>query len=132
MHGFLLQDWTTIRVTGTNGPVVQAEHGWLDLEGFSDVFFWLEISNVVSIGAIVPILVYETSPLPDDSYFAAIGIEPFLAASATPIISKVPSTAAVPLDAWVRWKLLFPGSPVAEWGGTFRIHCAANPITVNP
>jgi hypothetical protein len=62
MHTFTLQDWTCIRGAET---VTQAEPEWLDLEGYQDVFFWLQASSANG----TPTITFQTSPTLDDSLF---------------------------------------------------------------
>jgi hypothetical protein len=131
VEGFLLQDWTSIRVSGASATVTQSEIGWLDLDGYRDLVMWLEVRNVAVGGGTSVVLDFETSPVPDDNFFATMASET-LAASGSPVITKILATAATPLDVWVRWKLRATGSPASEWGATFRIHCSANPTKVPP
>lgn len=124
MFSGLMQDWTTMDGAGTAASV-QARADWLDLAMFADVVFWLEVRAVSNPGAGNVTLTYETSPSSDDSLFQPLGAVT-LAASSTPVITKVQlsSNPAVPLARFVRWKLA--GTAAGNWSVTFRIFAMAN------
>jgi hypothetical protein len=126
---FLLQDWTSILVTGATPVVVQSEEKWLDLDGYRDLVMWLEVKSVTQSGYVV--LDYQTSPVPDENYFVTMWSET-LAASSTPAVKTILSTATTPLEVWLRWKLRVSGIPPSDWGACFRIHCAVNGKALEP
>ena len=127
MFGVMLQDWTTVHVTGTAGTVKQSEPTWVDVGDYRDIVLWLETRGVL-IPALQSVqLYYETSPTKDDGLFSTLASQASLAAN-TRYIDKVleASNPSVPLSKWVRWRLAVTGSPSTEWGATFRIHCSLN------
>ena len=127
MDGILVQDWTTIRVTGATSTVIQAEENWVDIDSYGDLVFWLEVSNLLLGGGTAVQLAYETLPSKDESLVRSLSTFS-LSAAATPHITKVLDGIATELPAaWLRWKLSALGSPSGEWGATFRIHCAGLP-----
>lgn len=119
MKSIVLQDWTTVRGSGTT-PVIQTSDLWLDLAAYGDVIFWLDVREVTNPGAGSVTLTYETAPLKDEILF-----QPMLTVSnvsvGAPTISKVllASNPAVPLARFVRWKLV--GSTAGTWDVTFRV-----------
>jgi len=123
MHTYVLQEWTTIRGSGSAGAgqtIVQNQTDWLDLSPFQDVFFWIAVSEVT--GAVT--LTFETAPTVDDTLFQAITTASTLTASATPTVVKMPMlSATVPISRYLRWKLIGPAS---TWDATFRVLVAAN------
>jgi hypothetical protein len=124
MQCFVLQDWITIRGASQASPVAipQAEQGWLDLTPFQDVFFWLEVRQVLGS---TPTITFETSPTADETLFRPIVGAVTVQAGPNPVIVKAPmSTALVPVARFVRWKLLGPVSTL--WDVTFRVVIAAN------
>ena len=124
MFSGLMQDWTTMDGAGTAASV-QARADWLDMAMFGDIVFWLEVRAVSNPGAGTIALAYETSPTSDDSLFQPLATVT-LAASATPVVTKVQlsSNPAVPLARFVRWKLV--GTAAGNWSVTFRIFAMAN------
>ncbi len=135
MYGFLLQDWITIRGTGTSGlVVVQSEANWVSLQPYQDIVFWLEVREctLVPTGGTSVILDYETAPMKDENLFRPMVTGSTLtaaSASTTPTITKVllQQNPTVPLARWVRWKLTANGTAGA-WDLTFRLSAAANAV----
>ena len=121
-----MTDWTTIRATGATTTVVQSETTWLNLGGYRDLVIWLDVRSVIVDPFVNVNLDFQTSPVPDEKYFVTIANQ-VLAASGTPTILKVLSTATPRLEVWLRWKLYVTGTPSNDWSATFRIHCAVNP-----
>jgi hypothetical protein len=114
-----LQALTTIRGNGTT-PVIQSASSWLDLEGFGDAVFFLQVSEVTPPGAGVVQISYETSPTCDGSLFAPL-VTLTASAAVPPVVSKVLLSAnpAVPLSRYLRWKLV--GTQTGTWDITFRV-----------
>lgn len=128
----LLQDWTTIRSAGAS-TFVQDEDLWLDVGGFADVAFWVDVSAVTPPGGSGSTnylkLTLETAPTCDDAYFQPVASPiwlgtgatlPVRTASPTPFVTKSvrsPGTAA--LGRYLRWRI----DPVnaGAWDVTFRI-----------
>lgn len=127
MYCALLQDWTTLRFSGSTQSATQSELLWLDVGDIRDAIFWLEVKSVAIGGGVAVILAYETGPSKDNSTFGIMSQFP-LAASTSPQITKVleAQNPSVPLSKWVRWRIYPSGSPGSEWGATLRIHCALN------
>lgn len=121
MRSVMLQDWTTIRGSGTL-PVVQALPDWLDVAGFADAIFWIEVLEVTNPGAGSVSLALETAPVQLESLFAAIDTVFALAPSATPLVRKVflNATPGTSLARYLRWKLT--GSTSGTWDVAFRVH----------
>lgn len=120
MHAFVLQDWLTIR-GGTGVTLVnQPESGWLDLEPYQDVVFWLQVTEASGSVAIN----YQTAPTADDSFFASMNASPItFAASASVVVTQILMlSATTPLARYVRWQL----TGTSPWDAHFRIMVAAN------
>lgn len=129
MEGFLVQDWTNIVTSGASTTIVQSEEHWLELDGYRDLVMWLEVKSVAAPGYVV--LDYQTSPVTDENYFITMASETLVTAAA-PKITIIKSTATIPFEVWLRWKLWVSGTPPGDWGATFRVHCAANAGMVTP
>ena len=124
MHTFILQDWITIRgqSLASPPPIAQTEHEWLDLTPFQDVFFWLDVREVLGS---TPTITFETSPTADESLFQPILAARQMSAGASPTVIPAPmSIASVPVARFVRWKVQGPASTL--WDVTFRVIVAAN------
>ena len=121
MRSALLQDWITIRGTGTTA-VAQSAPGWLDAPGFADAIFWIVVSEVTNPGAGSVSLSFETAPVALEPLFVAIDTTSTVTVSTTPIIHKVflNQTTGVPLARFLRWKLV--GSTSGTWDVTFRVY----------
>jgi hypothetical protein len=121
MRSLLLQDWTTVRGSGTTA-VVQSTPDWLDLRGYADAVFWIEIAEVTNPGAGRVTLSLETAPAPLETLFVAMDTIDALTASRTPKVHKVflNCAAGAPLARFLRWKLA--GSVSGTWDVTFRLH----------
>ncbi len=112
-----LQDWTTVRGSGTTS-VTQTASDWLDVEEFADAVFWLTVREVTNPASGNVLLFYETSPTADESLFRPMGTT--LLTVGGPTILKVMSTGAnVPIARYVRWRLA--GSTAGTWDATFRV-----------
>ena len=127
----LLQDWTTIRSAVTSA-FVQDEDEWLDVGGFADVAFWIDVSAVTppaGTNTNYLKLTLETAPTCDDAYFQPVASPiwlgtgttiPVRTASATPFVVKsARGTATASLSRYLRWRIDPVGS--GTWDVTFRI-----------
>ena len=118
----LLQDWTTIEGPGTDA-VVQSAPNWLNLEGYRDAIFWLEVGFITAVNTELN-MNYETAPANDPTLFTAM-VPEFLitGASATPVVTKVllSQNPACPVAGLVRWRLRQNAG--GTWRITFRITC---------
>lgn len=121
MRSVLMQDWTTIRGSGTTA-VVQTKSDWLDLEPFADAIFWIETTEVTSPGAGTLNLTFETAPSADESLFAPldslVGLQGSTVYPARKLFMN--ATPNVPLARYLRWNL--SGSTAGTWDVTFRIY----------
>jgi hypothetical protein len=121
MHGFILQDWTTIRGGGSVTTVTQQETDWLDLAPYQDVVFWIDVKEVTSTAT----LYLQTSPTLDDSFFQSMAAGVARAAAAAPTVLPLlmaSTSTTVPLARYVRWQIV----GTTTWDATFRIALAAN------
>jgi hypothetical protein len=127
VHGVLLQDWTTLRFTAATPSVTQSKLTWLDVDGYRDVVFWLEVKGLILGGGTAVVLSYQTSPSRDEDLFGTMTSFP-LSVTSTPFITKVldVQNPTRPLAKWLRWSVRVAGTPSSECGLTFRIHCALN------
>lgn len=135
MHGFVLQDWTTIRGGSSISTVTQSEHQWLSLDGYQDLLAWIDIREVGLASNMSNIAFnLQTAPIRDEPLFVTMEASPLLATQAltTPSVRKVvlavSSTWTVPLGKFVRWQLVSNVNPNATWDTTFRILLCANPL----
>jgi hypothetical protein len=128
MHGFILQDWTTIRGGGSVTTVTQQETDWLDLAPYQDVVFWIDVKETTNNGTAggSPTLYLQTSPTLDDSLFQSMttsGVTMTAAAAPTVLALLMASASTVvPLARYVRWQIV----GTTTWDATFRIAVAAN------
>lgn len=113
-----LQDWVTIRGSGTTS-VTQTASDWLDVEEFADAVFWLSVREVTNPGAGTVSIIYETSPIADESLFQMVAAT--VVTVGGPTMSKVMLTGGnyVPIARYVRWRIV--GSTAGTWDATFRI-----------
>jgi hypothetical protein len=120
MHGFILQDWTTIRGGGSVTTVTQQETDWLDLSPYQDVVFWVDVKEVTSN----PTLYLQTSPTLDDSFFQSMTTVTMAAAAAPTVVALLMLSASttIPVARYVRWQI----AGTTTWDATFRIALAAN------
>jgi len=131
MHGFVLQDFTTIR--GAFGTTVtQGESGWLDLDGYEDLTVWIDIREVTFATSMTSITVnIQTAPIKDEYLFVNM-VTGYSQSSTTPPttpqIQKVilAQNPTVPLGRFVRWQLVPVAGTAASWDLTFRILVCAN------
>jgi hypothetical protein len=122
MHGFVLQDWNTIRGAASVATIVQNEDGWLDLTPYQDVLFWVDCKAVT--GTTVQIQ-FQTSPTKDDSLFTAIvSAQTFVTSGPQVYQSVLSKTTGVPLARYLRW--VITSAATGTWDATFRVSIAAN------
>ncbi len=136
MFGYILQDWTTIRVQSSSQTVTQNETQWLGFNSFQDMVFWVDTreATIPSGGTIV--LSLETAPSKDEVLFQQMAPINLVQGSYSPglyipsgnlpkvILSQGPS---VPLATWVRWRAWLSGA-TALWDLTFRVLLTANRV----
>lgn len=131
-RSFLLTNWVTIRGGSTVLSVTQDADEWLELPGFADATFYVDVSNVTlpTLASTGLVLLYlETSPTPDESGFLAqplVGPIP-LTPTTTPIVLQSASGSATPLCRYVRYRLV--STLGATWDATLRIRGVANRST---
>ncbi|MFO0673835.1 MAG: hypothetical protein U0235_30150 [Polyangiaceae bacterium] len=138
MYGFVLQDWTTIRMQFGQASFNQSESSWVSLQPYSDIAFWLEVREAtLATGVTTLQFNYQTAPMKDESLFATmISSATFTGAIVspnTPDVKRVllASNPTVPLARWVRWQLAPNAVGTAGVSDvTFRICCAANAVGV--
>ena len=136
MHGFVLQDWTTIRGGSTIGTITQSEHEWLDLSGYEHLIAWIDVREVTLANNTFVQVNLQTAPIKDEYLFVNMESTPLTVGGAltSPSIRKIimaaPTTPNVPLGTWVRWQLVTSnaGSVNNTWDVTFRILACANPL----
>ncbi|HSQ66096.1 MAG TPA: hypothetical protein VLM85_22900 [Polyangiaceae bacterium] len=142
---FLLQDWVTVRSNlSSANPLVQSQEGWLDMSGFADAAFWVDVAEVTPPGGVSTNylqLFLETSPTCDEianpasitqSWFqpttGALRLgtaAPFILAAPTPfVVNSVRSASTVSLSRYLRWRVV--PSAAGAWDLTFRIRVVAN------
>ncbi len=135
MQGFLLQDWTTIRMQFSIQSVIQSEANWLDLQDYQDATAWLELREcTIATGHTSLRFDYETAPTRDESMFRASAASPTFTATppllaTSPDVQKLVLGNTVPLARWLRWKLI--ATAVGSSGVsdvTFRIAVAGNRV----
>jgi hypothetical protein len=130
MHGFVLQDWLTIRGAPAVVSVPQDQRAWLDLAGYQDIVLWLQVAEV-GTGSGTITITYETAPLKDEVLFVAMGATTVSGPIMTPptltkvILSQLPNQ---PLCRWVRWRLV-QGGATGTWDVTFRVLLSANAVS---
>jgi hypothetical protein len=140
MKPFILQDWLTVRSTGTPpapaGPnFVQDAAGWLDLSAFQDVVIWFDLRNTSVLTNCVLFWDFQTAPTKDDVLFQAMVSSGGWGNAARSLV-VLPATLAaaiaggtVPLSTWLRWQIRPGGSsPNQAWSATFRVIVAANQV----
>ena len=124
MHTLILQDWTTIKGTGSGSgaSIVQNATDWLDVTSYQDVVIWLQVAE--TSGSSVSIA-FETAPTADEGLFTAVTAATTLNAAPAPVIISVFIMAATtPIARYLRWHLTCSSG---SWDATFRVFVAANP-----
>ena len=126
MQSFVLQDWITVRGSGT-ATFIQEAKNWLGFSSFQDIVFHIDIRRLnLSVPVSGLTWNFQTSPTKDETLFQTMTT---LAISGAPTVVTVrpvllASNPAVPLATWVRWSLT-PGTNTF-WDTTFRVMVSAN------
>jgi len=123
MEARLLQDYVTIRGAGTQA-IIQSEGGWLDLSGYQDVVFWLEIKEYTVSGTTITVS-FQTAANRDESSFVTIGsvAKDGTGSPGVSVTSVLKDSANSPLARWVRWTSQNSGA--SAWDITFRLWLTA-------
>jgi hypothetical protein len=118
----LIQSWTCVEGVG-DGEVAQSGARWLDLSGYQDVIFFLD----VSLRTAECTMHYDTAPLVDPTLFKSMGSDVI---SATPqlyrkriLLSDVGSTP--PVASFIRWRIVSSAGGSNAWRLMFRMECLA-------
>ena len=131
MYSYVLQDWITLNVYMKLVDIVQSEMDWLSFQPYQDIIMWVEARSANAAGANSVDIQFETSPVQDESLFLpmrpAVALTPGTPVVVPVVLSQIVAPD-VPLARWVRWRLKINGRPSADWGATFRVHCAANAV----
>lgn len=133
MQGFLMQDWTTLRLNFGQNTLVQTEANWLDLAAYQDAVVWLDLREAsLATGHTSLQFAYETAPTRDDGIFRAAASSPTFTATlpaTLPDVQKIVMANAIPLARFLRWKLIAAGTGSAGVSDvTFRLTVAANMV----
>lgn len=123
MTSALLQDWIDLEGSG-NGDVIQSASHWLDMRGFQDALFYLDVRALTTVGTEIR-MQYQTAPTVDELLFTNMVADFPMTVTTSPVLTKVllSRNPTVPPAAFVRWRI----SVVAggAWKVVFRIHCVA-------
>jgi len=127
MRSFLLQSWVTVRGAGPNVlSVTQDESDWLDVGGYADASFIVEVSSLT--GTVV--LNLEASPSRDEASFQAVAPPTTLSVQSSStgavlptLVKTVRASSTAPLARWLRWRLSAPAGS-GTWDATIRIRGA--------
>jgi len=119
----VLQDWVTIEGTGIDS-IAQSASKWLNLEGYRDAIFWLEVTAATTVATELW-MNYETAPLNEPTLFTAMVAEFLMTTSSTPVLTKVllSQNPNCPVAGLVRWRIRSNAGLAAAWKVAFRIHC---------
>lgn len=131
MHTYLLQDWITVQFP-VAGPttVLQPSEGWLNLQNYRDLQFWIDVGDIEPAGGTVTLLL-QHAPVRDEFLFYPSITSLALTATGLTVRSAMfdyaaqPGTGNVPFSKWLRWKLT---GPSANWAVMFRILVSAGGI----
>jgi hypothetical protein len=119
-----LQDWTCVEGVGS-GEVVQSGRGWLDLSGYQDVTFYLD----VSLRTHTCTMHYDTAPIVDPALFKSMGS---VVISGTPQLTRtailLSANPTTPLASFVRWRIESTAGGSTAWRLMFRIECLAKRV----
>ena len=104
--------------------MVQSGSGWLALDDFQDVTFYLEVRLKRDAELA---LEYETAPSIDPSLFTSMA-QVVMSESTAPLVTRVllsqPDPVKPPLAGLVRWRIV-PVTATNWWRVNFRISCLA-------
>src|ERR1700722_4634184 len=116
MHGFILENFTTIRGNSNTLTITQSEGGWHDLSGYQDVTVWLDIREVTLTGNTNVQFNLQTAPIKDEFLFVNMETSPFQATTGLTVpkvrvitldqLALSSSPINVPLGRFVRWQLV--------------------------
>lgn len=123
MQPIIMQDWITVRGTGTATSVIMSQADWILTAPFQDISFYLDVREFSgsSLG-----IEYQTCPARDDALFWSMGaVVPITTVVVTPTNYILSTNPTAPVSHWTRWKLTGTGTP---WDVTFRIMAAGNSI----
>jgi hypothetical protein len=115
-----LQPWITVRGASAVTSLTQDEKGWLDVAGFADAVFTIDVASVTSGGGTISLNI-ESAPTKDDALFLPVVPAISMKSSATPVSAKTVQTPTMPqLSKWLRWRVSASGA-TSTWDATFRI-----------
>lgn len=117
----VLQDWVTIEGPATDS-ITQSAPKWLNLEGYRDAIFWLEVTGKTTLSTEL-YMNYETAPANEPTLFTPMVTEFLMATSSAPVVTKVllSQNPTCPVAGLVRWRIRQNAG--GAWRVTFRIHC---------
>jgi len=136
MHGFVLQDFVTIRGSTTTQTITQSESEWVDLGPYQDLVTWIDVREVTLGGATNVQFNIQTAPIKDEFLFVTMESSPLTvtAGLTAPSVRKMllsygtdTAGAPIPLGRFLRWQLLASGA-TGSWDVVFRIVCCANAV----
>lgn len=116
----VLQDWTCVEAVGTI-DIPQSGNGILDLSGYQDVTFFLD----VSLRSHEVTLHYDTAPPNDPLLFKSMASVAISGVQFTRTRVLLSSNPSPPLAGLVRWRIASALGPGATWKLVFRIECLA-------
>lgn len=131
MHTYVLQDWMTVQFPSTGlTTVLQPSDGWLNLERYKDVQFWIDVANIEPAGGTVTLII-QHAPVRDEFLFypsmTSITVTTPGVTVRSIMFDYACATVGVnmPISKWLRWKLT---GPSAAWAITFRVIVSAGGI----
>jgi hypothetical protein len=133
MHGYVLQDFVTIRGASTVTTVNQTESAWLDVTPYQDLFAWIDVREV-TLGTWTGIQInLQTAPIKDEFLFKTMQgtATTVTGALSTPTIVPIiysATTNNVALGSLLRWQLVPTGGTASTWDITFRIAVCCNMV----
>jgi len=100
----------------------QSAPGWLNVEPYRDVMFWLEVASQTTLNTELN-MNYETAPLNAPDVFTPMVAEFLMTTSSTPLVTTVllSQNPLCPVAGLVRWRIRQNAGGV--WRVMFRIHC---------
>lgn len=107
-----LQPWTTLEGL-INQYIVQPYSGWAECGAFNDAYVAIHVARVSRADIHI-----QTSIVDDDEYFQDMVLYEWASATGLFITSVLKTTASVPLENFVRWRI---GGTTASWNATFRV-----------
>jgi len=124
MQPIIMQDWITVRGTGTATSVIMSQADWIMTAPFQDISFYLDVRELTgsSLG-----IEYQTCPARDDVLFQTMGAAPVTISAVGVTVTNfiLSANPTAPVSHWTRWKLSGTGTP---WDVTFRVMAAGNSI----